>query len=1227
MQMDARSVSRHAPALCRSHGKFFYFNLAVLALFGATSASAAPGLYHRIDVIAATGASGWTGFGNGPSINDKGKVAFVTKSAAGDSVEVWSPTVGNTEISPAFRSPGRSFGEGVQINNKDEVVTWNRVLGASPRYEVRVFRSGLADDSTIMEHASTVLPLSRSYDLLFPFPALNNARVLEDRTRGGNLDGVCNVGEICASEVAFGAFRVPTRSLVKVQQTPISSFVTGQGTTFDTAINTSIARPMIADDGRVVVRANLPSSPILLYNAGLTASTQIAGAAQGFTVLGVAPGITPDGKVVAFAGNRGFGDGVFLSIEDASGKRRLVRILGENALVRKPELGHDALSNPLYFNSIELDSRVGVIYTPDITGNKDQSLVVSFIGTPNSASRTNPGSALPFTFTGQRGLWTMRIDLNAPLSTFGDRVTIPPATPRASEKVCVVPANTSVSTLPSPEGDDVRIDDVRLSPQPFIAAGTNGLCETSNDHQSFTLFSASSPIPVVQIGDVLRAGATTYSVTALAVNGPLAPAEFDRGLLARKARRGDHRLAFWAQSSSDQLMVLAEHLDSDQDGLLDHWETGGLDVTGTGSIDVDLRNMGADPFKRDVFVQMDWTANRPGYQRRPAPGVIQALADFFAAAPALPNGIPAGIKLHVDAGPELDDVGRPRSLNMGVAPLRGGKTITAPGGTQVDMVYQDAKPGSVSIAGVTALSMDDVKSNNFWLFAERGGREFAFLYVVFADAFSAKPDNAAPFRGRVTATVDTEEFIDTSSTLLTTEQLGGKSILITAGTGRGQLRPVKISGTRFGEPVLQVDQPWDVPLDTTSQYVILSGSGGQGAVTVRSDESFAPGKHLAHTFGGYPGVTIPGLGPTKYLGSVHDQWQTLAHEMGHLFTLKHGGTDHVNYKPGYVSLMNYAYEHCPAGAAASGPDGTDLAGAAPCPVDRYALASDAVFDDWSHLDMSSSLNFAAVGTGVDLSDTTARPSEPELTHKAIETQFGPQDLQGPSVAITSPTTGFATPAGTSFAVSFTAVDVGGTVSKAEVLFDVNGNGVVDTGETFAAVPVAGGWSAAVPIISGANGTRILIANAIDRVGNPGLAKLEVRVGAVTPVPVPNVVSLTQAAATTALVSAGLKLGTVTTASSTAVAAGKVLSSDPAAGTALAPGTAVNLVVSSGPPSADLNGDGSVTCADINIVKAAFNKRAGQPGYDARADVNKDGVVDVRDLAFVAQRLPIGTRCP
>ncbi|MGD1063625.1 MAG: PASTA domain-containing protein, partial [Terracidiphilus sp.] len=69
------------------------------------------------------------------------------------------------------------------------------------------------------------------------------------------------------------------------------------------------------------------------------------------------------------------------------------------------------------------------------------------------------------------------------------------------------------------------------------------------------------------------------------------------------------------------------------------------------------------------------------------------------------------------------------------------------------------------------------------------------------------------------------------------------------------------------------------------------------------------------------------------------------------------------------------------------------------------------------------------------------------------------------------------------------------------------------------------------------------------------------------VTVPNVVGVSQAVATTAITGAGLVVGTVSTASSSTVASGDVISENPSAGTSASLGSAVNLVVSTGPAMA------------------------------------------------------------
>jgi beta-lactam-binding protein with PASTA domain len=90
---------------------------------------------------------------------------------------------------------------------------------------------------------------------------------------------------------------------------------------------------------------------------------------------------------------------------------------------------------------------------------------------------------------------------------------------------------------------------------------------------------------------------------------------------------------------------------------------------------------------------------------------------------------------------------------------------------------------------------------------------------------------------------------------------------------------------------------------------------------------------------------------------------------------------------------------------------------------------------------------------------------------------------------------------------------------------------------------------------------------LDNSGNAGATQtvtLSGTGGTASTVSVPNVVGDTQAAATSAIQSAGLVVGTVTSASSSSVPSGDVISESPAAGTSVSSGSAVNLVVSSGP---------------------------------------------------------------
>ena len=72
------------------------------------------------------------------------------------------------------------------------------------------------------------------------------------------------------------------------------------------------------------------------------------------------------------------------------------------------------------------------------------------------------------------------------------------------------------------------------------------------------------------------------------------------------------------------------------------------------------------------------------------------------------------------------------------------------------------------------------------------------------------------------------------------------------------------------------------------------------------------------------------------------------------------------------------------------------------------------------------------------------------------------------------------------------------------------------------------------------------------------------------------------------------------------------------------GTSVKLYALDMEPyvSGDLNADSASDCKDLAIVKGSFGKRAGQPGFDTRADANADGVVDIKDWTFITQVVPV-----
>jgi hypothetical protein len=130
-----------------------------------------------------------------------------------------------------------------------------------------------------------------------------------------------------------------------------------------------------------------------------------------------------------------------------------------------------------------------------------------------------------------------------------------------------------------------------------------------------------------------------------------------------------------------------ETKDFDGDGLLDCWETDGIDFNNDGQIDFDLPAMEADPERKDVFVEIDWMA-----QHKPDSKALDMVKEGFENAPVdcEPDGSNCkGINLHLlvdeeamthsddlsfagctDASPQVPDFDQIKAKSFGTAAER-----------------------------------------------------------------------------------------------------------------------------------------------------------------------------------------------------------------------------------------------------------------------------------------------------------------------------------------------------------------------------------------------------------------------------------------------------------------------------------------------------------------------------------------------------------------------------
>jgi hypothetical protein len=337
--------------------------------------------------------------GSQPSVNGAGYVAFIGHIVSGTTVAGDAVFFGNgltsapTQLNVGFVASNRSFGQAVEINNKGSVapmgnvLAWDQVAGAPQYYYERIWQGTAPGSFTIA--AKGALSVSG-----YPFGAVFAQAAFND-----------------SESVVFSGLDQNLNSILGITNaSPPPSF-------FTLDLNTPL-RPAIDSNGNTVVQAgNQSTSPIALSPPDFKAPTYIATSSE-FSVLGMSPGISRDGLVVAFYGEDSNGPGVFINVPSGTGGQTNMRIAGNPS---NPELGTDSSGNNIYFlpSGFVPSMKVGVTdFESGASGIAGNTILVTFVGTPSEQSISNPNASVPFSFTAAQGLWTVRIDVTAVGSDF-----------------------------------------------------------------------------------------------------------------------------------------------------------------------------------------------------------------------------------------------------------------------------------------------------------------------------------------------------------------------------------------------------------------------------------------------------------------------------------------------------------------------------------------------------------------------------------------------------------------------------------------------------------------------------------------------------------------------------------------------------------------------------------------------------------------------------------------
>jgi hypothetical protein len=367
------------------------------------------------------------------------------------------------------------------------------------------------------------------------------------------------------------------------------------------------------------------------------------------------------------------------------------------------------------------------------------------------------------------------------------------------------------------------------------------------------------------------------------------------------------------QDFNDLIAVIRVQSDTDGDGLWDDWEMFGIDTNGDGSIDLDLPSLGADVMRKDLFLELDYMdcavaggdcVAASAHNHQPKAAAVQAVIDAFANASTVmnPDGS-TGIDLHIDVD---DAIVHQNFLEM---PLSG---VMVPAGV-ADFNVVKADPAN---------------------FGTTNPRRFAYRYGIVVHR-----------RGPNTSSSGRAEIQNIAGVGF----VGGNDFIMSLGEWFTTCISAGMNGVLDTIPVGD-----DLRIGT--QSLIRSGPNLVCDTAAAADDT-----QVVPVTNAPPADVDGDMLDDRNVGNVQVQAGTLMHEFGHTLALLHGGDQPgtaFNYKPNYLSIMNYTFQN-----RGIGPD-PDMGGPFTRSID-YSVQGLPNLDELNDMMMRFGLNEpAGIGGGV-----------------------------------------------------------------------------------------------------------------------------------------------------------------------------------------------------------------------------------------------------------------------